>query len=156
MLGVALTSAALVSASVLGLSTSASAVPGDSASGCTSGAGCERTLRTNQCTSGAAFWLNVWSSTGSVYQGWGHTNSGCLLRIQHRYLNAGETYAYNSGWYYRQPGSGTGTMGPTFTASKRCYTQIQVRRTDGSYYQSVHYNTRYWDDATFRGKCITG
>lgn len=140
----------------MGVSSSASAAAGDSSSGCTQGAGCELTLRTDKCTNGAAFWLNVWQGRGDTYQAWGHTNANCSLRIQHRMLNSAETAAGWSGWMYRSPGAGTGTLGSPLTASKRCYTQVQVQRNDGSWYQSVHYNSRYWNDTAFRNRCISG
>ncbi|MFT4281978.1 hypothetical protein [Microbacterium sp.] len=41
-------------------------------------------------------------------------------------------------------------------AGLRCFTRVSVQRKDGTWNVGIHYNTRYWKDASFRDWCTSG
>jgi hypothetical protein len=90
---------------------------------------------TNACKNTEAFFVYI--GTGSVGAGgdgtsWAYNTGGsnCVVKTRVRYIRNSNGKGYWTGW---QSSSSKGWVTAGFVAGKRCWTETQFRRNDGSY-----------------------
>lgn len=136
----------------------ANAVTGDKTSGLCHDAnypGSECQMYTNKCTKGSTFWLDVWEELGTGYQQWIAVGPHCTARFRHLMIS-GSNGVWTSWRTKTNSSSSYGsptTLDAPFEAKKWCYSEWEVKRSDGTWWLLFYYNPNFLKSTTMQEIC---
>lgn len=119
------TVAAVAAATVLSTTAGASAATGDATLGTDGSYNIE--MKTNQCAGASSYThvddLGTWAYVNGAY-------SSCVTRVRLKYVSNGTAHFTNYAYAYGNQTNLASVSAPAV----RCYTEVGVRRNDGTYY----------------------